>query len=261
MHLQLTAKYLAERCDLDRAKAALGLEEVRRHRNRAIYRIASDRYAVVYAFGVIAFLGTTPEEEHRMVDALAPALVGAIANGWSDTFAVEVNPKLRSEEVAFDRVRIRRITVDDIDVICRVLAQSVATSEYDITVDQMVGEFQEIFGGLRTSGRLRVRPRALLRSIGAHHEIIRAIISDLALLNAPQLTWKDAKLEALWLELRDHFDLVDRFERLEFKLSFLRESTEQLLEVIQARRAEFLELIIIALFVIDLVVLGIELFV
>jgi uncharacterized Rmd1/YagE family protein len=259
----LRARYIAEAIDLERAVHRIEPhqpKDIRRLRNRTLYDFGGDRYLVTYSFGVVATVNVPEEERHELAKALRPALTGAEHKGWADEYAIEVDPALAEDVVEFDRVRVRSLTPDLVDIACRVLAQSVAITQYDIEVDRMVDQFKQLYGTLRATGRPPSHITDLLKSIGANYDIIRAIIADLALLNAPHQAWDDRELERLWLKLREHFDLDDRFERLEFKLGYLRESSTQLLAAVQARRAEFLEAAIVALFIIDIVLVLYELF-
>lgn len=254
--LTLRAVYLAEALDLDRALSLIEAATVRRLRNRTIYELGEHQFIACYSFGVAVLLGVDRKEEARLLKKIRPALHHPEPKGWVDSHAVTMDPDAPVVgDATFDAIRIRALTPDDLDIICRVLAQSVAITQFDIDVDRMIAKQRNVYHDLRRTGQLRTKPRELLRLIGANHEIIRAIITDLALLNAPARTWDDPRLERFWSVLREHFDLDDRFERLEFKLGHLRESTGELLTVVQARRAEILEVAVIALFVIDLALL------
>ena len=52
--------------------------------------------------------------------------------------------------------------------------------------------------------------------------------------------------------------MQDRFERLQFKLNYLNESTKQMLGLIQAHRSFLLEVAVVVLFVIDVAFVIIE---
>lgn len=256
----LKALYLAKAIDLDRVPQELRSAEVRRLRTRAIYAIGAESYAVCYTFGVIAFLGTTAEEEGRILGTIEPALFDRVDGGWSDTYTLDIDFSAKEDTIEFDHIRLHDFTVDHVDLICRMVAQSVAITQFDQEVDRIVTEFRRVFEGLRTRGRLRIGTRKLFRVVGASDDILRTIIADLALLHSPRSTWEDAHLERLWSDLRSAFDVDARFERLRFKLEYLRQSTEQLLSILQDRRSTQLELIIIALFVFEIGIVIVEYF-
>ena len=256
--LALKAVYLAKGIDLDTVTKELHETEVLRMRTRVIHMTQERHYIFCTSFGVVVFLGITVDEELRVLRAIRPALREPVTDGWSDTHTIVVDTSAAQDEVTFDRVRIHELTVDHVDLICRALAQSVAIAQFDADADRIVAEFQRVFSGLRTHGRLQMRTRPLLRVIGASDEILRTVIAELALLHVPRRVWEDAHLETLWTTLHASLDIEPRFERLRFKLDYLRQSTEQLLSICNERRATQLELVIIGLFVFEVLVVAYE---
>ncbi|KAJ8428982.1 hypothetical protein Cgig2_009790 [Carnegiea gigantea] len=65
------------------------------------------------------------------------------------------------------------------------------------------------------------------------------VISDIA--------WKDAKYAQIWEYLRDEFELTQRFASLDFKLKFVEHNIRFLQEILQNRKSDFLEWLIIIL--------------
>ncbi|OGG51790.1 hypothetical protein A3D72_04480 [Candidatus Uhrbacteria bacterium RIFCSPHIGHO2_02_FULL_57_19] len=256
--LKIKATYLAKGIDLDKAVAKMSEPPIFRQPNRVLYKLGETQYALLYSFGVIVYLGATPEQEAEFKKTVHSAFNEPERKIWSDEYEVEVDSALPQDAVEFERVRVRELTPDRVDIICRIMAQSVAITQFDIQVDGIIKRFGSVYEGLGRSGRLRVSPRDLLRTIGTNDEILRSIIAELALLNVPQITWTDPSIERLWADLRGNFEMQDRFERLQFKLDYLRSSTEQLFDILQTRRSMRLELFLGLLFIIEVVVVIIE---
>ncbi|WVY97991.1 hypothetical protein V8G54_030142 [Vigna mungo] len=61
------------------------------------------------------------------------------------------------------------------------------------------------------------------------------------------IAWKDAKYAQIWEYLRDEFELTQRFASLDFKLKFVEHNIRFLQEILQNRKSDFLEWLIIAL--------------
>ena len=256
--LKIKATYLAKGIDLDKAVAKMSEPPIFRQPNRVLYKLGETQYALLYSFGVIVYLGATPEQEAEFKKTVHSAFNEPERKIWSDEYEVEVDSALPQDAVEFERVRVRELTPDRVDIICRIMAQSVAITQFDIQVGGIIKSFGSGYEGLGRSGRLRVSPRDLLRTIGTNDEILRSIIAELALLNVPQITWTDPSIERLWADLRGNFEMQDRFERLQFKLNYLNESTKQMLGLIQAHRSFLLEVAVVVLFVIDVAFVIIE---
>jgi hypothetical protein len=68
-------------------------------------------------------------------------------------------------------------------------------------------------------------------------------------------TWGDPAMDAIYDDLRDEFDLVDRHDALEHKLKSVQESLELILDVARDRRLFLLEVSVVALIMLEIVVL------
>ena len=69
---------------------------------------------------------------------------------------------------------------------------------------------------------------------------------------SPTPTWDDPAMDAIYDDLRDEFDLVDRHDALEHKLRSVQESLELVLGVARDRRLVLLEASIVALIVLEI---------
>ncbi len=79
------------------------------------------------------------------------------------------------------------------------------------------------------------------------------VLSVLHLLDKPDAAWDDPAMDAIYEDLRDEFDLGDRFNALELKLRGVQEALELVLDVSRDRRLVLLEVSIVVLIVIELV--------
>ena len=75
----------------------------------------------------------------------------------------------------------------------------------------------------------------------------------LHLLDKPDAVWDDPAMDRIYADLRDEFDLGDRFDALEIKLRAVQESLELLLDATRDRRLELLEVAIVLLIVLEIV--------
>ena len=78
------------------------------------------------------------------------------------------------------------------------------------------------------------------------------MISVLHLLDKPDAAWDDPALDAIYEDLRDEFDLGDRYNSLELKLRGIQEALELILDVSRDRRLVLLEVTIVVLIVLEL---------
>ena len=90
--------------------------------------------------------------------------------------------------------------------------------------------------------------------------ILQQILSRLSLLDKPDITWDSPELETLFGHMRKMYELDDRFRAVEFKLDSIQDNSKALLSILQTRRSERLEIVIVALILIEVVLFVYELF-
>ncbi len=86
------------------------------------------------------------------------------------------------------------------------------------------------------------------------------MVSDLFLLDKPNILWDNAEAEKLYNRLSSILELKDRFEIVEHKLSHLKDDISMALDLINHRHSEVLEWIIIVLIGFEIVMGLIEFF-
>ena len=78
------------------------------------------------------------------------------------------------------------------------------------------------------------------------------VVGVLHLLDKPDTLWNDAEMESIYLDLRNAFDLEERFKSIEYKIETIKESLRIVLEARNSALAQRLELIIIILIAIEI---------
>ena len=124
----------------------------------------------------------------------------------------------------------------------------------------MSRKFEHIHDELEKLGTVTVNRHDMMKTIGMSGGIIALSIGHLALLDKPDITWEDREAEALYTNLRRMYELEDRFSSIRFKTEFIQDSSELVLDIINSRRMEFLEVIIVLLFIFDIVLILLEKF-
>lgn len=122
----------------------------------------------------------------------------------------------------------------------------------DIT-DEILSNIESMNAGLE-KGRFLRNTKEILQLVAQNNNIIQFVITKLSLLDKPDVTWGNERLETLFSQLADIFDLRPRFRNIEYKIGFARSNSEFALTVLEARRGNFLELIIILLFIFDIII-------
>ncbi len=210
--------------------------------------------AYAYDFGALAFINVPEAEVRAVLDRFAAHFPREPHPPLHETFLIEVRPGAAIEiEMAFDRVVVPALMPTVLDVVAYLLAQSASLDYYDEDIQSMLDRIGEIAHEVAREGRPRGRQRDLLRFFGACVASEIEIISAIALLDKPDITWEDEHADTLHDKLRYHLEISERYKALEAKLITLRESLKALMEVSSEQRMLVLEIAIVVLILIEVV--------
>jgi len=227
------------------------LSLVRKERNLLVYKSGDDHYVCVYAFGVVTFCCI--EDKKEIAKLLKRFAYGEEIEEGKDPkvapedFAVVIDPD-QPESVEFDRVQLKQLTLEKFLLLSHVMAQSVAIDFVERRIAETQQALERIHVLLEEHGRLiATNTRSILKTVGMSGKMVHFMVTRLSLLDKPDITWEDKDAESLFLNLRKMFELDDRFEALRFKLHFIKDSSEMLMDIISTKRMEYMNIIIIAL--------------
>jgi uncharacterized Rmd1/YagE family protein len=227
-------------------------------RNSLVFEYAADQRFFVYSFGAFVFSGIDAKTANKIVRKFVKALENPIEKEFIEEYGYEV-AEIEKDSVEFDSARLKSINPDKLSLLAEVLAQSVAIDYFDYLTDEIVSKFDQVNSGLEKRGRLLISTRSLGKTIGAANTILQSSITRMALLDKPELVWEEAELESFYASLRKMFELDDRFRIIEFKVDYIRNTSEIALSMLSDRRMLLLETIIVLLFVVDLILFAFEL--
>lgn len=143
-------------------------------------------------------------------------------------------------------------------IIALVISQSVGLEKHEQDLERHFARSRRLLD--MTKGHSLIK-RSKLAQFAKELTFIRhAMLTDLFLLDKPNILWDNAEAEDLYNRLASILELKDRFEIVAFKLSNLKDDIARVLNLINHKHSEFLEWIIIILIGIEIVVMTIEFF-
>jgi uncharacterized Rmd1/YagE family protein len=203
-----------------------------------------------FSFGSIVFRDVAPDDREAEIARLRRHRQLQIAA--DETVRVRVSPEAPLG-IEGGCLTVDTLTPGRSRIIALTIAQSAAVEYYERIVDEMFGRTAGWVGGLEKQGTVEMAVRPLHRFIGHAVGIRSEVIAVLHLLDKPDETWDDPSMDAIYDDLRDEFDLVDRYDALEHKLTNVQESLELILDVARDRRLFLLEASVVALIVLEIV--------
>jgi len=214
---------------------------------------AENSYCFVYRFGCVVFFNVTKELREAEFEKLKGTLGPTLALPTSETFQVRLGEG--PVKVEFESVQLKNLTMDQIRIICVTVGQSAALEYFEMEAARVLGDTSHILGALaKGAGLSLVKTKGLMKIIGSTASARQHIISNMAILDPPDETWKSKELGFLFTEVQENFDIDMRFRTLDRKLSLAQDNIEILADLSSSQRNTILETLIVVLIVIELFV-------
>lgn len=210
--------------------------------------------AIAFDFGAVVFFGVKPEVRDRVVQAIGATLQGEPHEPLTEDMMLEVTPGA-APVVEFNHVVVDALSPPVVSIVGLLVAQSAAMDYYEEDVGEILARTERITRDLATDGRLRGRVKDLIKFIGGCIATKNGVIETLALFDKPDLTWEVEALDRLYVLLREHLEIDDRFRALEYRLRMIQENMVLLVDLSRQRHSIVLETGVLLLIVIEVVVM------
>ncbi|KAF9676735.1 hypothetical protein SADUNF_Sadunf08G0033900 [Salix dunnii] len=212
-------------------------------------------YMVVFQYGSIVLFNVCEHEVDEYLNIVRKHASGLLPEMRKDEYEVREKPTLNTwMQGGLDYIMLQFLNTDGIRMIGSVLGQSIALDYYGRQVDGMVAEFTDINRGMEKTGTFSMDSKKLFQIVGKANSNLADVILKLGLFERSDIAWKDAKYAQIWEYLRDEFELTQRFASLDFKLKFVEHNIRFLQEILQNRKSDFLEWLIIVLISVEIII-------
>src|SRR6202030_530552 len=134
-----------------------------------------------------------------------------------------------------------------------IVAQSAAMEYYEQIVENLFLRTAQLVERLEVRGTVPFRVTPMHRFIGEAISTRTEVLAVLHLLDKPDAAWEDPAMDRIYDELRDEFDLVDRYAALTSKLQSIQESLVLVLDVARDRRLVLLEVTVVLLILLEVI--------
>jgi uncharacterized Rmd1/YagE family protein len=214
--------------------------------------VGSDGGMYIYPFGAVVMRDIAPQQRDVELARLRQVHPRLTTQVIREDYSVLEDPA--SQTGIFEGVlRVDRLTPARAAVVALTVAQSAAMEYYERIVDGLFARTNTFVEQLERKGTVPFRTRLLHRFIGQAISTRTEVLSVLHLLDKPDATWEDPAMDRIYEDLRQEFDLADRYHALEPKLLSIQGALELLLDVARDRRLVMLEVIVALLILLELV--------
>ena len=227
---------------------------------KAFYTEYRGTYLIYTPFNVLTFINWDKE---AMLEALKKLDVPE-AHRYEHTtlyqdYPIYIDASLsKACHVTNESITLKEASPLSLIIIALVISQSVGLEKHEQDLEKHFARSRRLLD--MTKGHSLIK-RSKLAQFAKELTFIRhAMLTELFLLDKPNILWDNAEAEDLYNRLASILELKDRFEIVAFKLSNLKDDIARVLNLINHKHSEFLEWIIIILIGIEIVVMAVEFF-
>ena len=217
----------------------------------ALIPLDSGGIAVLHRYGAVVFFDTTPPDEMRFLDDLAPLVLHAYERPETEEIIVRVIPQDR-EGVESGTVVVKDGSSERLQIVAAALSKSVALAQYEKDVAANFEQIEPFAAQLERSGRGGRNMRQLLRHIGRALLNEHKMVARVEVVDRPDLLWERPELEQLYVRLEDEFELRERAATLDRKLDLISRTAGTVLDLLQKRRSSRVEWYIVVLIILEI---------
>ncbi len=208
-------------------------------------------HVVLAPFGVLTLIA---EEKKTILDALS--VLGITLNEKEELitqdYPLHIDPLLGEPfRVTNEAILLREISTVNLNVVALAVSQSVGLEKYEKRLNSLFAQSRRIVESIHTYSFTR---RGRLMQFAKRLALTRHdMVSNLLLLDKPNILWDDEEAEALYTRMAYILELYDRHEVALAKLSQIKEDVMLVMDIINHKKSEFLEWIIILLIAVEIV--------
>ena len=225
-----------------------------------VQRVAQG-HAVLFRWGVVVFIGVNLESQDAYIESLQEYLaVPSPKHLRASSEQATLKISIEQRERAFDgTIWLQNLSVPRMQIVAHALAASALLTHYERETARSFDLVEPLAATLREHGSIRRGRKRLVQDIGSVLEIRLLAVGRAAVREKPDVLWDHPELERIYTRLDDEFDLQERADGLEAKLSLLNDTSSVALGLLQNDRSHVLEWSIVILIVLELFVGLIEL--
>lgn len=248
--LLMQAINLYDSINIKAARALVSGNVVDTSPQEMVVQYGDEGFLFVYRFGCLVFFNLPEARVESETAAIKAAMGPGLDLPTTETYQIALGP---TNKVEFEHVELKKLSIDSLRLAAVTVGQSAALEYFEIRAERMLHDMAGEMKRFAKSGRVPTYTRKLLRTIGSTASARQHIISNLAILDPPEETWKSKELEKLYKELNQNFDIDTRFKVLDRKLSLVQDNIEILADLTSKSRATILEALIVLLIVLEIV--------
>jgi uncharacterized Rmd1/YagE family protein len=218
------------------------------------FRLDASGIVVLFRYGVVVMIGLDADEQTAFLTALKPRVVGEFARSEEEFTRVELCDDAEETVQPGGPICLKEFSNDRLLVVADALAKSTVLAHDERRVSAVFDVIEPFAQELATHGRTPRRRTEILKLIGNALLVQQRVSGRVAVAEKPDVLWEKPELERLYARLEDEYELKERVDGLDRKLTVISETANALTDIIDTRRALRLELAIVLLIVFEIAI-------
>jgi len=216
------------------------------------FRAGGSGCVALFRYGVAVMIGMTTLEQDEVLRQLGARIVKPIARGEEETTRIEIAPEKDEQVLPGSTIVLKALTTGHMLLIADALATSVMLAHDERNVAAVFDVIEPLARQLAEKGRRPGGRRAILKHIGNALLVQQRMSGLVAVEEKPDVLWERPDLERLFTRLEDEYELKERANVLNRKLTVISNTAQVLTDLIDTERSQRLEIIIVALILLEI---------
>ena len=182
-------------------------------------RIGASGLAVVFRYGVAVFIGMSADEEAAFLERLHPRTFGKITPYEEEWAKIQVARESEEPIPVGGPILVKELSLERLLVVSEALAKSVVLGRGEREVTNVFDIIEPFASELATSGKTSKNRPQLLKLMGEALLVQHRVSGRVAVGEKPDVLWDRPDLERLYARLEDEYELTEREDILNRKLT------------------------------------------
>ncbi|MBR0787569.1 RMD1 family protein [Bradyrhizobium manausense] len=211
--------------------------------------------AVIFRYGVVVLIGLLPSEEKVLLDSLKSRVTGELSPIEEETAQAQLCKDENAEAIQpGGPICLARFSDERLLLIADALAKSTSLARDERRVAAVFDVIEPFARELAEKGRTSRRRKGILQLIGNALLVQQRVAGRVAVAEKPDALWEKPQLDRLYARLEDEYELKERLDTLERKLTVIAETADALTDIIDTQRSLRLEIAVVVLIVIEVAI-------
>lgn len=214
-----------------------------------------DSFVVLFKYGVVILWNFDDGARNEFLSQLMPFVSQALKEPF-----VEHAEWKQGDSYAVRDGKILSPSLSDEDrlLISVTLARTIVLDFFESQVETLLLKSRSTISELEKQSWKLNRGKRLLNLASQAMLINNSTVTQMALMDKPDFVWDEPALDQFYLILEEEYELSDRFSVIQKKLDILLHDSEFIMNYLESQKTNFLELIIVLLFIVDISLIVLE---